>query len=198
MPQLFKTDPRDSGAEDTSLTTADLAHANERPPSAQFDGSPDGSTGATTPHSDRNRTTFNQENAAFFDRPQEDARSLERSDGNAGTQFNPSAATQRSMSSRTDSSQDEYASTPLFAPEESNDFHVRWDALQVSFVDEPRRAVQQADSLVAAAMKRLAEIFADERATLDKQWDRGDSVSTEDLRIALRRYRSFFGRLLSV
>ena len=60
------------------------------------------------------------------------------------------------------------------------------------------RAVEQADHLVAMAMKRTAEIFAEERARLEHQWDRGDSVSTEDLRIALRRYRSFFRRLLSV
>jgi hypothetical protein len=87
---------------------------------------------------------------------------------------------------------------PLFSPEESKEFRARWDTTQGGFVDEPRRAVEQADSLVAGAMKRLAEMFADERAKLEGQWDRGDSVSTEDLRLALRRYRSFFGRLLSV
>jgi hypothetical protein len=65
-------------------------------------------------------------------------------------------------------------------------------------VDEPRRAVEQADSLVAGTMKRLAEIFADERNKLESQWDKGENVSTEDLRLALRRYRSFFSRLLSV
>jgi hypothetical protein len=87
---------------------------------------------------------------------------------------------------------------PLFSAEEAKDFRARWDAIQVSFVDEPRLAVEQADSLVAVAMKRLAEMFAAERTKLDGQWDRGDSVSTEDLRLALRRFRSFFGRLLSV
>jgi hypothetical protein len=87
---------------------------------------------------------------------------------------------------------------PLFSPEEATKFRARWDAIQGGFVDEPRQAVEQADSLVAGTMKRLAEMFADERAKLDGQWDRGDSVSTEDLRLALRRYRSFFGRLLSV
>ena len=92
----------------------------------------------------------------------------------------------------------EREAAPLFSPEESAEFHSRWNAIQVSFVDEPREAVQQADGLVASAMKRLAEIFAEERGHLDKQWDRGGDVSTEDLRIALRRYRSFFGRLLSV
>jgi hypothetical protein len=87
---------------------------------------------------------------------------------------------------------------PLFSPEEAKDFRARCDAIQVSFVDEPRRAVEQADTLVAGAMKRLAEMFATERANLEGQWDSGDNVSTEDLRIALRRYRSFFCRLLPV
>jgi hypothetical protein len=58
--------------------------------------------------------------------------------------------------------------------------------------------VEQADNLVATAMKHLAEVFAGERQKLEGQWDRGDQVSTEDLRVALRRYRTFFGRLLSV
>jgi hypothetical protein len=87
---------------------------------------------------------------------------------------------------------------PLFSSEEAKDFRARWDAIQGSFVDEPRQVVEQADSLVAVAMTRLAEMFAAERTKLEGQWDRGDKVSTEDLRLALRRYRSFFGRLLSV
>jgi hypothetical protein len=88
--------------------------------------------------------------------------------------------------------------TPLFTADEAKEFRVRWDTIQGSFVDEPRSAVKQADSLVAGTMKRLAEIFADERAKLEAKLDREESVSTEDLRLALRRYRSFFGRLLSV
>jgi hypothetical protein len=62
--------------------------------------------------------------------------------------------------------------------------------------DEPRRTVEDADKLVAAVMQRLAEGFANERSGLEKQWDSGDNVSTEDLRVALQRYRSFFDRLL--
>lgn len=89
-------------------------------------------------------------------------------------------------------------SGPLFSSAEAADLRGKWDAIQVGFVDEPRRSVQEADSLVAVAMKRLAEQFAAERSTLEGHWDRGGDVSTEDLRIALRRYRSFFGRLLSV
>lgn len=93
---------------------------------------------------------------------------------------------------------DEEQAAPLFAERESKDMFAKWDALQVGFIDEPRRAVEQADHLVAETMKRTAEIFAEERARLERQWDRGDNISTEDLRVAMRRYRSFFRRLLSM
>ena len=88
--------------------------------------------------------------------------------------------------------------TPLLAGDVVNELRNRWTDIQAGFVDEPRRAVEQADSLVAEAIKRLAETFANERNTLEGQWDRGSDVSTEDLRQALQRYRSFFSRLLSV
>ena len=89
-------------------------------------------------------------------------------------------------------------STQLFPSNELQDLRTRWKDIQTGFVDEPRKAVEQADGLVASAMKRLAEVFAQERSGLEQQWDRGDNVSTEDLRVALQRYRSVFDRLLSV
>jgi hypothetical protein len=85
----------------------------------------------------------------------------------------------------------------LFPDIELRDLRTRWDHAQGVFVDEPRHAVEEADNLVANVVKRIAEQFAGERANLEKQWDSGDNVSTEDLRQALRRYRSFFDRLLS-
>jgi hypothetical protein len=88
--------------------------------------------------------------------------------------------------------------SPLFVDRDSAELRKRWSDIQAGFVDEPRRAVEQADSLVADVMKRLAEGFANERGALERQWDRGDNVTTEDLRVALRRYRSFFDRLLSL
>jgi hypothetical protein len=94
--------------------------------------------------------------------------------------------------------QPQSAPHPLFPENVANDFRSKWDRLQTSFVDEPRKAVQQADELVADAIKRLAESFAQERNRLESQWDRGDEVSTEDLRVALQTYRSFFQRLLSI
>jgi len=89
------------------------------------------------------------------------------------------------------------APTPLFSQNDVGDLRGRWSNVQASFVDEPRHAVEEADKLVAAVMQRLAEGFANERSNLEKQWDRGDNVSTEHLRIALQRYRSFFDRLLN-
>lgn len=88
--------------------------------------------------------------------------------------------------------------TPLFSPEDAARLHERWTQIQTGFVDEPREAVRRADTLVAEAIQRLAETFAREKTGLEEQWSRGGEVSTEDLRQALRRYRSFFERLLSV
>jgi hypothetical protein len=93
---------------------------------------------------------------------------------------------------------EEEHNAPLLAPEHAAPLRAQWDAIQTAFVDEPRRAVQDADHLVAQAMARLADTFAQERANLEQQWGRGQEASTEDLRQALQRYRSFFQRLLSV
>jgi hypothetical protein len=87
---------------------------------------------------------------------------------------------------------------PLFSDEETGQLRTRWDEIQAGFVDEPRGAVEKADGLVAEAMSRLADGFARTRSDLDHKWKRGDAISTEDLRQALRRYRSFFARLLAV
>lgn len=86
----------------------------------------------------------------------------------------------------------------LFIANEANELRGRWDGIQVGFVDEPRKAVQEADALVSATISRLAEMFAAERQKLEQQWDRSENVSTEDLRLALQRYRSFFTRLLAI
>lgn len=86
---------------------------------------------------------------------------------------------------------------PLLSSDDAEAFRARWTDVQNGFVDEPRRAVEAADSLTAELMQHLAKTFADERGRLEHQWDRGDDVSTDDLRGAFQRYRSFFERLLS-
>ncbi|HSA55491.1 MAG TPA: hypothetical protein VLE53_07290 [Gemmatimonadaceae bacterium] len=90
------------------------------------------------------------------------------------------------------------SATPLFPRDVAEQLRARWSQVQTGFVDEPRRAVEEADSLVADTIKRLANSFAAARADLEREWDRGEDVSTEDLRQALQRYRAFFGRLLEV
>jgi hypothetical protein len=87
---------------------------------------------------------------------------------------------------------------PLFDDAAAGELRATWGTVQASFVDEPRSAVEQADALVAEVMKRLADTFGAERKSLEMQWSKGDDVSTEELRLALRRYRSFFDRLLSI
>jgi hypothetical protein len=86
----------------------------------------------------------------------------------------------------------------ILSAEETKEMGSRWTNIQSEFVDEPRRAVEAADKLVASAIERISKSFSDERSHLETQWSRGDEVSTEDLRIALQRYRTFFGRLLSI
>jgi hypothetical protein len=171
--------------EDESLTTADLAQGKR--PAASHDLLSDG-TNADRPNAEtiadraiNDRTINDRPGPVLAERP-------------AG-EVAPIANSEVRSASETRNASD---TAPLFPTNELEELRNRWSGVQTAFVDEPRRAVEQADGLVASAMKRLAEVFAEERSRLEQQWDRGDNVSTEDLRIALQRYRSFFHRLLSI
>jgi hypothetical protein len=85
----------------------------------------------------------------------------------------------------------------LFADDELSGFRSRWDEIQSGFVDEPRQAVEQADALVVDVVDRLTAGFSEARSRLEEQWAKGEDASTEELRVALTRYRSFFKRLLA-
>src|SRR5262245_54942230 len=87
---------------------------------------------------------------------------------------------------------------PLFHDDELTGYRTRWSGIQTGFVDEPRRAVSEADALVSELTTRLTQSFADERRQLEQRWDTAENVSTEDLRQSMRRYRSFFERLLTI
>jgi hypothetical protein len=87
---------------------------------------------------------------------------------------------------------------PLFTQEAATDLRARWDTVQKSFVDDPGKAVHAADELVAQVTQSLAETFANQRSELEKGLDQAGAPTTENLRIALRQYRSFFERLLSI
>ena len=81
---------------------------------------------------------------------------------------------------------------------ELREYRSRWSTIQIGFVDEPKQAVREADQLVQSVVKTLADRFTKQREELYQQWDRGDNVSTEDLRIAVQHYRTFFDRLLNL
>ena len=85
---------------------------------------------------------------------------------------------------------------PLFDPAREQELRDRWHTLQAQFVDDPRDTVSDADALVAELLRDLAQSFDGSRSKLEEQWSSGEDVSTEDLRVTLQRYRSFFERLL--
>ena len=98
---------------------------------------------------------------------------------------------------RTDEAQDGQDQA-LFADDEAQSFRSRWEDVQRGFVDEPRESVQKADDLVSDLVERLTKGFAETRSGLEEQWNKGEEASTEDLRVALTRYRAFLQRLLKV
>jgi hypothetical protein len=97
---------------------------------------------------------------------------------------------------QTDTRNDELV--PLFEEDAARKFRSRWLAIQSKFVDDPSDSVKQADDLVADVIKNVTMNFANRRVSLEKQWNGGDNTSTEDLRLALKQYRSFFDRLLTL
>jgi hypothetical protein len=100
--------------------------------------------------------------------------------------------------SQTKVSREEAKLAPLFTQEAAVDFRARWDLVQRSFVDDPKEAVHAADELVLQVTRTLAETFAKQRSELEKGLGQAEAPTTENLRIALRQYRSFFERLLSI
>ncbi|MFF4443904.1 hypothetical protein [Streptomyces sp. NPDC001502] len=86
---------------------------------------------------------------------------------------------------------------PLLGAEDTAEYHKTWSEIQGRFVDDPQEAVRSADALVAEVMQSLARTFSDHKQGLEAQWGQGEQVATEELRLALQHYRSFFNRLLN-
>ncbi len=86
----------------------------------------------------------------------------------------------------------------LLTGEEIDELKLRWDMIQIEFVDDPRPTVQQADALVAEVNQRIAQVLSGRRTDLQAHWVEDEDVTTEDLRMALQRYHSFFNRLLDL
>jgi hypothetical protein len=178
MAELRRKDQEAFGSDDRQLKTADLARRGEKPPDPEHKMQPQSVSASGAPPTVEG----------------------ERSEGSPASKHTESllATTTGPVDFDSPAVPADGQPAPLFSESEVGGFRSRWSDIQLAFVDEPRQAVEDADNLVASVMKKLAEGFANERAGLERQWDRGDNVSTEDLRVALQRYRSFFDRLLKV
>ena len=195
--------------DDPPLTTADMARAGNAvedtagvdAAAAGGNAAPDGNAGADGNAGVTGDARANGGNAPVGSPPATGsappAGSAPSGPGAGQTPASAGAAPSRQAAS-TSTSLDDERRAPLFGEDVSSQLRARWTDVQAGFVDEPRRAVEQADSLVAEAMQALASTFAGERQRLESDWEHKGDVSTEDLRQALRRYRSFFDRLLSI
>lgn len=108
----------------------------------------------------------------------------------------PAAATAANPAERAASHAGDGEPERLVTQERADEYSARWESAKSMFVDEPRQAVGQADALVGELLDELQEAFGNQRRKLEDGLD-ADTTSTEDLRMALRRYRSFFDRLVS-
>ncbi len=182
---MSSTGNREAGGR--TLSTADLAAAGRRPPeNADRDdelGSTEADRRADDERSSAPRTAGAVSDSSGATRTGRDVAMGERSSATAGADKPSSGAEQLE---------------PLFPADVAANYRSRWAAVQSGFVDDPRSAVRQGDELVAQMMKNLAESFAAERGRLETQLGQTGSTTTETLRVSLRRYRSFFERLLSL
>jgi hypothetical protein len=173
--------------EDESLSTRDLAGTQrEVPVDAAAEPAPEEASQA-------------EQDAPFDRRPADaDAQAGRSGQATADAPAEPQvSATQGDADRARGSAQDIDEAGSLLPDGEESDFQRRWEEIQTRFVDDPRQAVEDADALVAGVMQRIAEGFAQARDGLEGQWSRGEDVGTEELRVALQRYRAFFRRLLS-
>jgi hypothetical protein len=177
-----------------AVTTADMAAAGDRAGAAPSASQPDAAPSPSQPAAAqaRQRAAAQAEAEAVPEAPKTGARAATETEATPATETEARPATEAEAMAASG------AAASLFPADQSSGYRSRWQEIQTGFVDEPRAAVQEADNLVAEVMRQLARTFADERRQLEAQWSEGEEISTEDLRLALRRYRSFFDRLLSV
>ena len=115
----------------------------------------------------------------------------ERSEGRNGSTARQSAASMTEDITSSRVSAESLVSDP-------GALRLSWDSIQVGFVDDPRRAVGDAERLVSSVVEELVDGFRLQRQRLEAYWSEGADASTDDLRRAFQRYRDFFERLLQI
>jgi hypothetical protein len=196
MSNTMSGDPRTGETRQKTLTTADLA-ASPRPgsPRIEADRLRDAGRDQDRPH-DRDQGQDDVVGQGDVVPVLQDE--VVREDRAAPARAMPASTAPGSTApaSPAPASREDANLAPLFAEDVASDFRSRWDVVQRGFVDDPKKSVREGDELVAQVIKSLAETFSGQRAALED--DRADQASTENLRLALQRYRSFFERLLSI
>lgn len=181
-------EPRDE-PRDQKLTTADVAaSANKQRPPRKEVGAARKERAAPQADGDLQADAAPQDDKP----PPEDTRPQDDTVTGTTTRASAAATADRAPSTK----REESDLAPLFAEDVATEFRSRWDVVQRGFVDDPRQSVRAGDELVAQVIKSLVETFSGQRASVEGE--RADQASTENLRLALRRYRSFFERLLSI
>jgi hypothetical protein len=150
------------------------------------------STGATTSAEDSTSTSTDESTST--PRSTSDQQSSPSAQGASGDSTTADPRPGQTADQRSSDGGDDRAT--LFAPQEGERLRGEWESVQAAFVDDPRAAVQRANALVSEVVQNLTESFTTAQSRLEQQWSQGEDVSTEDLRQALHRYRSFFERLL--
>ncbi|MDT5130621.1 MAG: hypothetical protein QOH54_6265 [Mycobacterium sp.] len=156
-----------------------------------------------TTHDQHTEVTHSAEEGETLDYPTQTTDSSAAESDSTSPPGEPSATRSEPSATRTEATvttepTESSTERELFADDELAGMRARWDNVQAGFVDDPRECVQKADSLVSDVVERLTTGFTQARSRLEEQWARGEEASTEDLRVALKRYREFFERLLAV
>ncbi|MER6442502.1 hypothetical protein ABT275_40255 [Streptomyces sp. NPDC001185] len=179
-------------------STATPSDAPERDDGAGFDDGFDDAGREDTGRDDAGREDTGRDDAGREDAGRDETRRDDAGRDTADADDRSAATGTRATGTgdRAGGAGDEDDVPQLLGPQDEEAFRARWQEVQSQFVDDPREAVHTADALVADVMQRLAATFADHKQELEGQWNRGEQADTENLRLALRHYRSFFNRLL--
>lgn len=208
------TDPqyRDPQAGDPQATEpqfrdprhADAQYSDPQNPGAQYSSTQQSSQQYGDPqhadaqYADAQQTGVQQNDSPFDDAPRGAGAPVQSTETATSTghpgMARPSSEHDRPQSDSSDTDTD----LSLFGETEMSGFRARWNDVQAGFVDDPKQCVQTADALVSEVVDQLTAGFSEARTRMEAQWAKGEDASTEDLRVALKRYREFFQRLLSV
>lgn len=128
------------------------------------------------------------------DRPVKDA-----APAGLGAPAAPRKAPGRPSDERTGHREDHGTDGPLMSRDDQDELSQRMRQAVTDFVESPRRAVEEADSTFDRIVSGLTDALTERRRALRAGWQEQDTeAQTEELRIALQRYRDLSEQLLRI